>query len=85
MPCQTGSDDGSAEQRQSLGAVQILHGSCHHLITVVGFYGTINIQLHRFPPIADSERGELSAPLRRHSTWCRTEFSAYTKDTIKAD
>lgn len=37
VPCQRGSDDGSGEQRHSLGAVQILHCSCHHLITVVGF------------------------------------------------
>lgn len=61
-----GSDDGSAEQRHSLGAVQILHCSCHHLITVVGFYGNINIWLHHFPPTADRETMELPASPRRH-------------------
>lgn len=79
VPCQRGSDDGSAEQQQSLGAVQILHCSCHHLITDVGFYSTINIRLHCFPPTADSETREPSAPPRRHSTWCRSVFSPCTQ------
>lgn len=82
VPCQGGSDDESAEQRHSLGVVQRLYCSCHHLITVVGFYGTINIRLHRFPPIADSDTMELSAPTRRHSTCCRSKLGAYTKDSV---
>lgn len=78
-------DDGSAGQRHSLGVVRVLHCSCHHLITAVGFYGTINIWLHRFVPVADSETRELSAPLRRHSTRGRSEVTACTKDTVEAD